>query len=146
MFFRRGVCSGWLCIITLPTLQFSDADFAGLSGARVVRIATHADFQGMGYGSRALQLLNNYYSGEIASLSEGPPPSLTIEPTVTEPGLLKETIAPRSHLPPLLTKLSDRPPEELDYLGVSFGLTAQLMKYAHSCISCNADSGEAMHG
>ncbi|XP_064399699.1 RNA cytidine acetyltransferase-like [Halichondria panicea] len=109
--------------------QFSDADFAGLSGARVVRIATHADFQSMGYGSRALQLLNDYYSGEIASLTEGPPPSPAVEPTVTEPGLLKETIAPRSHLPPLLTKLSDRPPEELDYLGVSFGLTAQLMKF-----------------
>jgi N-acetyltransferase 10 len=28
-----------------------------LSGARVVRIATHPDYQRMGYGSRALELL-----------------------------------------------------------------------------------------
>ena len=109
--------------------QFSDHDFAGLSGARVVRIATHPDFQGMGYGTRALHLLNDYFSGKITSLSEGPPPSPPAEPTVTEPGLLKETIAPRTHLPPLLTKLSERLPEELDYVGVSFGLTAQLLKY-----------------
>ena len=28
-------------------LQFNDSDFASLSGARVVRIATHPDFQGV---------------------------------------------------------------------------------------------------
>lgn len=82
----------------------------------------------MGYGTRALQLLADYYSGKITSLSEGAPPNPNPAPTVTELGLLKESIAPRTHLPPLLTKLPDRPPEELDYLGVSFGLTSSLMK------------------
>ena len=43
-------------------------------------------------------------------------------------GLLKEHIAPRSKLPPLLTRLSERPPELLDYLGVSYGLTHQLLR------------------
>ena len=114
-------------MIPIP-VQFADADFASLSGARVVRIATHSDFQSMGYGTRALQLLADYYSGKITSLAEGAPPSPDPEPAVTEPGLLKESIAPRTHLPPLLAKLSDRLPEELDYLGVSFGLTASLMK------------------
>ena len=46
-----------------------------------------------------------------------------------EVGLLEEVISPRSNLPPLLLKLSERPAEKLDYLGVSYGLTAQLLKY-----------------
>ncbi|KAJ1957271.1 N-acetyltransferase 10, partial [Dispira parvispora] len=37
--------------------QFQDSDFASLSGARVVRIATHPDYIGMGYGARALEQL-----------------------------------------------------------------------------------------
>ena len=46
-----------------------------------------------------------------------------------EVGLLEEVISPRSNLPPLLLKLSERPAEQLDYLGVSYGLTAQLLRY-----------------
>ncbi len=49
--------------------QFQDSEFAGLSGARVVRIATHHDVSGMGYGSRALELLTRYFSGEMTSLN-----------------------------------------------------------------------------
>ncbi|KAF1789901.1 TmcA/NAT10/Kre33 [Phytophthora cactorum] len=45
--------------------QFQDSEFAALSGARVVRIATHPDVTGMGYGSRAIELLTKYYQGEI---------------------------------------------------------------------------------
>ena len=37
-------------------------------------------------------------------------------------------LKPRKNLPPLLTELADRPAERLDYLGVSYGLTAQLFK------------------
>lgn len=36
---------------------------------------------------------------------------------------------PRSSLPPLLLKLSERHPEHLDYIGVSFGVTEQLLKF-----------------
>lgn len=43
--------------------------------------------------------------------------------------LLEEVITPRKELPPLLLKLSERRAERLDYLGVSYGLTAQLLKY-----------------
>lgn len=42
--------------------------------------------------------------------------------------LLEEVITPRKELPPLLLKLSERTAERLDYLGVSYGLTAQLLK------------------
>ena len=116
-------------------MQFTDEEFASLSGARVVRIATHPDFQGMGYGSRALQLLSEYFQGRLTPLDEGAAPKnkdIEVESVVVATdsgkGLLKETISPRSHLPPLLTKLSDRPPEPLDYIGVSYGLTALLYK------------------
>ena len=47
--------------------QFQDENFAQLSGARVVRIATHPDAVKMGYGSRALSLLSAYYQGELSS-------------------------------------------------------------------------------
>ena len=43
--------------------QFQDDNFPQLSGARVVRIATHPEYQKMGYGSRALHLLKEYYEG-----------------------------------------------------------------------------------
>ena len=48
---------------------------------------------------------------------------------IQDVSLLEEKLTPRKHLPPLLLKLSERPAEDLDYLGVSYGLTAQLLKY-----------------
>lgn len=42
--------------------------------------------------------------------------------------LLEEVITPRKDLPPLLLKLTERPAERLDYLGVSYGLTPRLLK------------------
>uniref|UniRef100_A0A1I8IZQ6 N-acetyltransferase domain-containing protein n=1 Tax=Macrostomum lignano TaxID=282301 RepID=A0A1I8IZQ6_9PLAT len=51
--------------------QFSDADFPSLSGARVVRVATHPGLSATnGYGSRALQLLADYYEGKFPFLAE----------------------------------------------------------------------------
>jgi len=46
--------------------QFQDDDFGKLSGARVVRIATHPHVQSMGYGSKALSLLIKYFEGRKA--------------------------------------------------------------------------------
>ncbi|GCB68139.1 hypothetical protein scyTo_0013787, partial [Scyliorhinus torazame] len=43
--------------------------------------------------------------------------------------LLEEMLSPRKDLPPLLLKLNERPTEKLDYLGVSYGLTSQLLKF-----------------
>lgn len=45
--------------------------------------------------------------------------------------LHSETIAPRSVLPPLLLTLQERPPEALQYLGTSFGLTQHLFSFWH---------------
>lgn len=111
--------------------QFQDPDFGGLSGARVVRIAVHPDYQGMGYGSRALQLLQMYYEGRFPCLEEKILEMSQEIHTVSSEAvsLLEEVVRPRKDLPPLLLKLNERPAERLDYLGVSYGLTPRLLKF-----------------
>ncbi|ODN05444.1 N-acetyltransferase 10, partial [Orchesella cincta] len=112
--------------------QFQDDDFPSLSGARVVRIATHPDYQGMGYGSRAIELLQQYYENKMVDVSEGSGSFVSeeIDPTEDhELGIVTETVAPRKNLPPLLLKLTERAPEGIHYLGVSYGMTLQLLKF-----------------
>jgi len=112
--------------------QFQDQDFPSLSGARIVRIATHPDYQGMGYGSRAMELLEKYYEGKLFDMNgrDRARELDEVEPIQDEEiGLLQEKIAPRNNLPPLMLKLSERPPESLHYLGVSYGLTMPLLKF-----------------
>ncbi|KAK7877527.1 hypothetical protein WMY93_031773 [Mugilogobius chulae] len=111
--------------------QFQDMEFGSLSGGRVVRIAVNPDYQGMGYGSRALQLLQMYYEGKFPTMDEDTNSNHKgITPVSSEAvTLLEEVITPRKELPPLLLKLSERRAERLDYLGVSYGLTAQLLKF-----------------
>uniref|UniRef100_A0A8D0B9M4 RNA cytidine acetyltransferase n=1 Tax=Salvator merianae TaxID=96440 RepID=A0A8D0B9M4_SALMN len=111
--------------------QFQDPDFGSLSGGRVVRIAVHPDYQGMGYGSRALRLLQMYYEGKFPCLeekvSQKPKEIATVSSEAVS--LLEEAVMPRKDLPPLLLKLSERQAENLDYLGVSYGLTPRLLKF-----------------
>ncbi|XP_067902529.1 RNA cytidine acetyltransferase [Heterodontus francisci] len=111
--------------------QFQDPDFGSLSGGRIVRIAVHPDYQGMGYGSRAIELLQMYYEGKFPCLEEQENHKSTEITTVSSEAisLLEEMLSPRKDLPPLLLKLSERPTEKLDYLGVSYGLTPKLLKF-----------------
>ncbi|XP_023271076.1 RNA cytidine acetyltransferase isoform X2 [Seriola lalandi dorsalis] len=111
--------------------QFQDPEFGSLSGGRVVRIAVNPDYQGMGYGSRALQLLQMYYEGKFPTMDECTHSNHNEITSVSSEAvsLLEEVITPRKELPPLLLKLSERRAERLDYLGVSYGLTAQLLKF-----------------
>lgn len=41
-----------------------------LSGARIVRIATHPDYTRMGYGARAIEALNSFYTGELYNFDD----------------------------------------------------------------------------
>uniref|UniRef100_A0A7N6A3A4 RNA cytidine acetyltransferase n=1 Tax=Anabas testudineus TaxID=64144 RepID=A0A7N6A3A4_ANATE len=111
--------------------QFQDPEFGGLSGGRVVRIAVNPDYQGMGYGSRALQLLQMYYEGKFPTMDENTHTNHNEITSVSSEAvsLLEEVVTPRKELPPLLLKLSERRAERLDYLGVSYGLTTQLLKF-----------------
>lgn len=110
------------------------------------------------YGSRSIDLLKRYYQNELTDLSmddapdaselNGKPESRadsnqqastsgrgprTLPDTPAANGgsaaLHNETLAPRSALPPLLLTLGERPPEALQYLGTSFGLTLPLFNF-----------------
>lgn len=115
--------------------QFNDDNFASLSGARIVRIATNPNYQNMGYGTRALQLIYDYYSGNFeVNLSEDSGENGSISKRNDHQGDdfeedTEENLKPRSNLPPLLMELEERKAERLDYLGVSFGLTPDLLKF-----------------
>ena len=133
----KGIRSSGDLIPWVVAQQFQDDDFASLSGARVVRIATHPDYNSMGYGSRALQQLEEYFTGKTQTLDEDEPSIAQEIPIVTdeelqESSLLTETVKVRdsSTMPPMLLKLSQRPlKEHLHWLGVSYGLTNQLHKF-----------------
>ncbi|KAL6568995.1 hypothetical protein OROGR_000720 [Orobanche gracilis] len=115
--------------------QFRNTSFASLSGARIVRIATHPSAMRLGYGSAAVKLLARYFEGQLTTVSELDVEEVpnNIQSTIIEAAekasLQEETIKPRSDLPPLLAPLRERRPEKLHYLGVSFGLTLDLFRF-----------------
>lgn len=131
----RGQRAGGDLIPWLISQQFQDEEFASLSGARVVRIATNPEYSGMGYGSRAMELLQDYYLGKFTDISESNELNDHTITRVTDKELakasLKDEIKLRDvkTLPPLLLKLSEKAPYYLDYLGVSYGFTSQLHKF-----------------
>ncbi len=137
--------------------QFQDSEFAKLSGARIVRIATHPDAQRMGYGTRALQLLLEHYSGRRAAQPGGKGVGVAMneageeeeeegeeeegesssgsdsdedEAADSKKKLRHERVAPRKELPPLLTPVDQvKKPERLHWVGSSFGLTEGLLNF-----------------
>eukprot|EP00466_Bigelowiella_natans_P003509 jgi/Bigna1/57656/fgenesh1_pm.23_\ len=122
--------------------QFQDDRFPSLSGARIVRIAVHPKLNRMGYSTRAVELLTAYYSGDIINLDEdakqydnsGSSSSSNNAARSDEAKrgartLLEESLKPRKGMKPMLIKLTERPPEALHYLGVSYGLTLTLLKF-----------------
>ncbi|XWS33239.1 hypothetical protein CRYUN_Cryun22dG0064400 [Craigia yunnanensis] len=114
--------------------QFRDAVFPSLSGARIVRIATHPSAMRLGYGSAAVELLTrtiNFCSElDVEDVEETPHLSqLRLTEAAEKISLLEENIKPRTDLPPLLVHLHECRPEKLHYLGVSFGLTLDLFHF-----------------
>ncbi|PVV04845.1 hypothetical protein BB560_000639 [Smittium megazygosporum] len=137
----RGIRSGGDLIPWLISQQYQDANFSSLSGARVVRIATHPDYTSMGYGSKALELLEDYYAGKVVSVSETAANSTQNKQNssvkrMTDDDLqalegIDANIKVRdlSSLPPLFLRLSEKPLPNLHWLGVSYGLTPSLFKF-----------------
>ncbi|KAH7852680.1 hypothetical protein Vadar_027832 [Vaccinium darrowii] len=115
---------------------FEDTDFPSLSGARIVRIAVHPYALGHGYGSAALDQLTRYYEGQLTDVTEldiKKANSVSVQVNVGEAAkevsLLEETITPRKNLPPLLVHLRERLHESIQYVGASFGLSADLFRF-----------------
>jgi N-acetyltransferase 10 len=133
----RGKREGGDMIPWLVSQQFQDEEFAGLSGARVVRIATNPDYVGMGYGKRALDLLIDFYEGKFTSLDEESNSYVDDEivrftdEEIENSQLQSDNVKVRDpkSLPPLLLRLSEKRPNLLDYVGVSYGLTDPLHKF-----------------
>ncbi len=78
-----------------------------------------------------MELLLDYYSGKFTSLLDESKTASTPASGEGDDGgdLLHEVISPRTSLPPLLTELSERRPEQVEWVGVSFGLTRDLLRY-----------------
>ncbi|KAJ1721911.1 N-acetyltransferase 10 [Coemansia erecta] len=141
----RGERSEGDLIPWLVAQQFQDDDFAALSGARVVRIATHPDYAGMGYGSRALAQLRDFYQGRFVSLGEAADPGDSAAgDAADEPGLPTMSAADLAsadlsrdalhvrdpaELPPLFLRLAEKRAPRLHWLGVSYGLTQNLHRF-----------------
>uniref|UniRef100_A0A8C8GDK5 RNA cytidine acetyltransferase n=1 Tax=Oncorhynchus tshawytscha TaxID=74940 RepID=A0A8C8GDK5_ONCTS len=121
----------WQYSNVVLSLQFQDPEFGSLSGGRVVRIAVNPDYQGMGYGSRALQQLQLYYEGQFPYMDENAQTANSQITSVTSEAvsLLEEVLHPRKDLPPLLLKLSERRAERLEYLGVSYVLLIVMLGF-----------------
>lgn len=109
--------------------HFLEDSFGSLGGLRIVRIATNPDFQRAGYGSRAMSLLRDYYSGNIAL---DPAADTQADATAVSDDAV-DAVVPRSRIPALLTPIHERPYETIDYIGVSFGATAELFNFWKKC-------------
>lgn len=88
----------------------------------------------MGYGTKALQLLRDYYESKFSSGStlkqEASLVNLFKENEESEDGGNDENdVRPAKGLPPLLCRLNERTPEQLDYIGVSYGVNLNLLKF-----------------
>lgn len=133
----RGQRTDGDMIPQLVAMQFQDMDFASLSGGRVVRIATSPEYIKMGYGSRALELLTDFYEGKFMNLDENDTvvdddrQFIVTDEEIEQDSLLADSIKIRDPktMPPLLIKLSQKRGPYLHYLGVSYGLTAQLHRF-----------------
>jgi len=133
---KRGLRPAGDLIPWTVSEQFQDESFAGLSGIRIVRIATHPNAQKRGYGSRALELLIKYYEGQLVDFDNIKTDELKDMKSkmkqaekAKEKALKDEKLKPKKHVVPILQKLSERKPAPLHYLGTSFGVTKELFQF-----------------
>ncbi|GFY57550.1 RNA cytidine acetyltransferase [Trichonephila inaurata madagascariensis] len=129
---RRGKRGAGDLIPWIVSQEFSQDDFPSLSGARIIRIATHPEYQGKGYGLLALKLLQDFYEGKFYLnedlSSEFMDPVVYNDVEMTD-DVLEEKFESQSSLPTLFPPLNKLKPEVLDYLGVSYGLSEQLLRF-----------------
>ena len=103
--------------------HYQDQEFAHMTSIRIVRIVCHPDCQRMGYGTKALQLLSNYYEGKFIKID------IDEEEEDEEENKDNKEKEGKKKLKPLLSKLEDVKPPFIYYLGTSFGLTDNLFNF-----------------
>jgi N-acetyltransferase 10 len=144
---KRGYRAAGDLIPWTLSQQFQDTLIPTLSGARIVRIATHPSAQRKGYGTHAIHQLTAYFQGKLGEFqapatlghpegaSAGTAASASAAAAAASgsasatSALRSEKIRPRETLPALLVAMADRPAECLHWLGVSYGLTQQLFEF-----------------
>jgi N-acetyltransferase 10 len=99
------------------TCQFQDSIFTQLSLARVVRIAVHPELSRLGYGTRVVELLKKYYSGNSKK---------NLENEYSNSIDKKETTNSKDNSSLLLSTLSENSKIYVNYIGVSFCLKQDL--------------------
>ncbi len=112
--------------------NYQDNEFPNLIGVRIVRIATHPDAMRMGYGTKALHILGEFYEGKIVNLNEissNEQLSKENKNTVYDNTLNTEIIKPKKKLRPLLSQLADVKPTLAHWIGTAFGLTKELFNF-----------------
>jgi N-acetyltransferase 10 len=114
--------------------QFLDRSLFSVLGVRVIRIATHPAAARMGYGSRALQLLRDFFQqntlegpkridwNSFVNHQTAPAPADTIDSA-------ERVLLPKRQLPSLLKKSTELDPPSVQYLSVSYGMTRELFKF-----------------
>ena len=149
--------SGDLIPYTLAQ-QYLNKRFADCAGLRIVRIATHPEYQRGGYGTRALQLLLDFFGGKMYNGSLQGAPMIGNGPSSPSSRQNESATAQRDNddddendteegdrerqsnsaqsaavssrkLPALLQPLTSVAPCAAAYVGVSFGLNLELFNF-----------------
>ena len=109
--------------------QFLDRSLFDVMGARIIRIATHPAANRMGYGSRALDLLRQFFKsneGDKVNWKAFINPEF---PSEIDSSVNDTSIKPKKQLPSLLKKASEIQAPNIEYLSVSYGMSKELFKF-----------------
>ncbi|GFQ66947.1 RNA cytidine acetyltransferase [Trichonephila clavata] len=98
----------------------TSAGFSPVQGIHVLNIVTHQNYRKMGYGLRALQLLQEFYEGKCISLDEN----------LAAPRKITETCLESSSTDlPILQQLTEIQPDSVEYFFVSCNLSSESLKF-----------------
>ena len=97
--------------------HFQDSSFGELSGIRIIRISTQPDLQNMGYGTRTLELLKNFCT--IKKKTSPQKKNLGC--------ILPDSKNNKNLFSALLIDLEERDQPYIDYIGVSFSISAKIL-------------------
>ncbi|GFU22064.1 RNA cytidine acetyltransferase [Nephila pilipes] len=108
------------CFNEWKVKNMTTARFLPVQGIHVLNIVTHQNYRKMGYGLRALQLLQEFYEGKCISLDENLGPHSTRTETCLENNSVDF---------PILQQLTEIQPDSIEYLFVSCNLSSESLRF-----------------